>query len=303
MKVIKFICLPLLLLILLSGTALAAPASAPTITVEINNSTISTDIPPYLTQGTTMVPLNVVKHIPGITVAWNNGTKTVTIGRSGETITLVAGHKTALIGSKPTALPVASVLLKGRVMVPIRFIAEAADAHVAWNAATRIVYVAKADEALITQLQSANLGEARTAALHFPRVSTLKQIPIINESQNQDYYFPEGTAARFFIQGGPGFSYYEVTGNYAEEIWSAKIDYSAPSSAGLFFVPYKIVDQAGKMPAYKGSLAFYHLMLPVMEATYGFIDATGASRTVGQQNMKLNEFFEIPGEASSSVQN
>lgn len=57
------------------------------------------------------------------------------------------------------------------------------------------------------------------------------------------------------------------------------------------------------MPAYKGSLAFYHLMLPVMEATYGFIDATGVSRTVGQQNMNLNEFFEIPGEASSSVQN
>lgn len=145
MKVIKFICLPVLLLILLSGTALAAPASAPTISVEINNSTISTDMPPYLTQGTTMVPLNVVKHIPGITVAWNNDTKTVTIGRSGEIITLVAGQKNALIGSKPTALPVASVLLKGRVMVPIRFIAEAADAHVAWNAATRIVYVAKAD--------------------------------------------------------------------------------------------------------------------------------------------------------------
>lgn len=175
MKVIKFICLPLLLLILLSGTALAAPASAPTISVELNNSTISTDMPPYLTQGTTMVPLNVVKHIPGITVAWSNATKTVTIDRSGVIITLVAGHKTALIGTKQAALPVASVLVNGRVMVPIRFIAEAADAHVAWNAATRIVYVAKADEALITQLQSANLGKHVQQHFIFPASARLSK--------------------------------------------------------------------------------------------------------------------------------
>jgi hypothetical protein len=188
--------------------------------------------------------------------------------------------------------------MKGRIMVPIRFIAEATKAHVVWNAATRTVYVAKASEALTAQLKSANLGAARTAALHFPRVSSLKEIAVLNESQNQDYLFPEGTADRFFIQGGPGISYYEVTDTYAEQIWFAKIDSSVASSAGLFFLPYRITEQAGQMPTIKGRMVFYHLMLPIMEATYGFIDSSGKPTAIGQQDMELNEFFEIPGEAS-----
>ncbi|AIQ71638.1 copper amine oxidase N-terminal domain-containing protein [Paenibacillus graminis] len=283
----------LLVFVLASGTAMAAPDK---IDVIVNDVTVPTDVAPYIKQGTTIVPLNVVQKIPGISVTWENTTKTITIVRDGETITLVAGQKTATVGSEQVALTVASSLEKGHVMVPLRFIAASAGAEVVWNAKTRSVYVAKASDALTAQRASANLAEARTAAVQFPRVSLLKNFNITNDTQNQDYYFPEGKSDSFFIQGGNGIDYYKVSGNHSELVWRAKFDYRTKASNSLFFLPYKIVEQDGKAPSITGRLAFYHLMLPVMEATYGFIGTDGQMTTVGQNAMALDKFFEIQGE-------
>ena len=262
----------------------------------INDKAIDTDIDPYLVQGTSMVPLNVVQQIPGISLQWNNMNKQVTMVRKGITIKLVAGQKTAVIGTKVVLLPEVPRIFMGRVVVPLRFIAELAEAYVIWNANTRSIYIAKASEELMGKIASPNLWEARTAALNFPRVSTLKSIKILNETQNQNYYFPEGISNQFFIQGGPGISYFKVAGNHVEEIWTAKLDNVDKAKNGLPFLPYKIIDQDGAMPSIKGRVAFYHLMLPIMEATYGFIDENSASTTLGQQDMELNKVFEIPGE-------
>ncbi|MDQ0194474.1 copper amine oxidase N-terminal domain-containing protein [Paenibacillus wynnii] len=291
---VRLACLLISLFVVTPGNARGA--STNNIEIIVNNTFMNTDIHSYILQGTTIVPLNVVQNIPGIAVQWDNMTKTVTIDRDGETIKLVAGQKTATIGTQQILLPVASTILKGRVMVPLRFIAESADAYVVWNAGTRRIYVAKASEELMAQATSAKLGEARTAALKIPRVSSLKTLEITNDTQNQNYYFPEGISNQFFIQGGPGISYFEVVGQHVEEIWTAKLNFDIKSSDSLFFLPYKIMDQDGEKPSIKGRMAYYHLMLPIMEATYGFIDSTGKFTTDGQQSMTLNEIFEIPGE-------
>jgi hypothetical protein len=292
----KFLRAGVLLLsifVLASGTALAAP---PKIAVIVNDAAVNTDVAPYIKDGTTIVPLNVVQQIPGISVKWDNASKTITIARNGETVTLVAGQKTSTIGSKKVTLAVASSLEKGRVMVPLRFIAESANAHIIWNSNTRTIYVAKASDALTTQLASTNLAEARSAAVQYPRVSLLQNLNVSNDSQNQDYYFPEGKSNQFFISGGNGISYFEIVGNHSEELWTAKFDTSTKSSTGLFFLPYKMTNQDGKVPTLNSRVAFYHLMLPIMEASYGFIETDGQTTSLGQKDMKLNQFFEIPEE-------
>ncbi|MRN53024.1 hypothetical protein [Paenibacillus monticola] len=50
------------------------------------------------------------------------------------------------------------------------------------------------------------------------------------------------------------------------------------------------------MPTVTRRIVFYELMLPIMEARYGFIDPKGQFATIGQQGMELNQFFEIDEE-------
>ncbi|WNS41803.1 copper amine oxidase N-terminal domain-containing protein [Paenibacillus sp. MMS20-IR301] len=285
--------------LLITGSALttAGTVSAAVKPIEIvmNNAFVDTDIAPYITNGTTMVPLQVAQKIPGISVQWNNQSKTVTIIRGSETITLVAGQKTAKVGNKEVKLEAASNLKQGRVMVPLRFIAESTQSYVLWNAKQRIVFVAKASEELKDQFNSTILSEARTAALKYPVVSSLKSFDVVNESQGQMYYFPEGRADQFFLSGGNGISYYEITGDYCLQKWSATFN-SVKASSGLFFFPQKITNQDGTIPKLTDRVVFYNFMGPIGAASYGFIETSGEIITLGQKGMKLGEIFEIPEE-------
>ncbi|WP_310832529.1 copper amine oxidase N-terminal domain-containing protein [Paenibacillus pedocola] len=139
-----------------TGTTSAAPSA---IEIRMNNVTVETDVAPYITNGTTMVPLKMAQQIPGSSVQWNKSSKTVTITSGGETITLVAGQKTAKIGNKEVKLEAASTLKQGRVMVPLRFIAESTRAYVLWNPKQWVVYVANPSEEIKLQSDLLSLTE------------------------------------------------------------------------------------------------------------------------------------------------
>ncbi|WP_051051523.1 copper amine oxidase N-terminal domain-containing protein [Paenibacillus sonchi] len=289
--------------LLIAGSALptgTASAASSAIEIRINNRFADTDVAPYITNGTTMVPLQVTQQIPGSSVQWNNASKTVTLTRDGETITLVAGQKTAKIGNKEVKLEAASTLKQGRVMVPLRFIAESTGAYVLWNPKQRIVFVAKSSEELKKQFASSNLAEARTAALKFPVVSSLKALDITPSEVggNQGYYFPEGKADQFFLTGGNSISYYEVVGNHSEEKWTATFD-SVKASSGLFFLPLKITNQDGELPKITSRVVFFEFMGHVGQAKYGFVEPNGEVKTLGTKEMNLNQFFDIPEENKS----
>ncbi|QUL53228.1 copper amine oxidase N-terminal domain-containing protein [Paenibacillus tritici] len=288
--------------LLIAGNALntgSASAASSTIGIRINNSFADTDVATYITNGTTMVPLQVAQQIPGSSVQWNNSSKTVTLTRNGEITTLVAGQKTAKIENKEVKLEAASTLKQGRVMVPLRFIAESTGAYVLWNPKQRVVFVAKPNKELKEQLASSSLAEARTAALKFPRVSSLEAFKITdNEGGNQEYYFPEGKADQFFLSGGNGISYYVVAGNHSEEKWTATFN-SESGSNGLFFLLRKITNQDGELPKITSRIVFFHFMGHVGEANYGFIEPNGKVSTLGTKGMELNQFFDIPEEKKS----
>ena len=286
--------------LLFTGSALTGTASAASSAIQIlmNNSIVDTDVVPYITNGTTMVPLQLAQKIPGSSIRWNNASKTVTLTRDGQTVTLVAGQQTAKIGNQEVKLEAASVIRKGRVMVPLRFMAESTGAYVLWNPKQRIVFVAsKPSEELKQQLASSNLAEARTAALKLPRVSALEQFEVGGvEGGNFDYYFPEGRANQFFLSGGNGISYYEVVGDHSEVKWTATFDWKVKAVSGLFFLPYKITKQDGTLPNLTGRAVFYHFMGHIGESGYGFIDPDGKVTTLGMKGMENEVFFEIPGE-------
>jgi hypothetical protein len=293
-KHLKISLLVILLLATVSGTAMASNSDS--ISIEVNKDRIETDAASYINHGTTIVPLNVIQKIPGISVEWNNSNKTVTIVHDSKIIKLVAGQNTATIGSNKVNLPVASVIKNGRVMVPLRFIAEAADAYIAWNPYTREVQIVKTTQEMIEKTKSSDLAEARKATLELPTVRLLKPITKAVGTDNLYYYFPEGKANQVFMTIGNGVEYLEAIDGRLEQKWVGRFSEKG-TIKGPFFLS-AIAEEVGKQPVITADrITFFKQILPIGEADYGFISKDGKVTTLGHHEMPgLYDFFNIPEE-------
>ncbi|ULO09846.1 copper amine oxidase N-terminal domain-containing protein [Paenibacillus sp. 19GGS1-52] len=293
-KYLKISLLVIFLLTTMSGTAMANHSDI--ISINVNKDIIETDAASYIDHGTTIVPLNVIQKIPGISVKWNNSNKTVTIIQDNKIIKLVAGQNSATIGSNKVKLPVASLIKNGRVMVPLRFIAEATDAYIGWNPYTRNVHIVKATQEMIEKTKSSDLAEARNATLQLPTVRLLKPITKAGGTDTQYYYFPEGKADQVFRSIGNGVEYLEAINGRLEQKWVGRIGEKG-TIKGPFFLS-SIEEEVGKQPIIDfDRITFFKLILPIGEADYGFINKDGKATTIGHQDMPgLYDFFNISEE-------
>lgn len=284
---------------------IAAPAEAAApLQVIVNGSAEDPGHAAYLQNGTTMVPLHVVQKLPEVSITWDNTHKVVTISKGAVKTVLIAGQKTATQGSRKLTLPVASTLKQGRVMVPLRFVAEVSGSYVGWNAHTHTVYVSQATAQLQQKLNAPVLSEARSAALSLPAVTLLKNIqptPATLEGMSFYYYFPEGDSHRFFVEAGDILAYFEIVNGRSQEVWRARLDLSSKSADSLFFSPYKRLEEDGQRPTVTGRVVFYHVMTHIGAADYGFVETNGTRTTLGNKAIPVNCVFEIPGENHKSI--
>ncbi|NUU63824.1 copper amine oxidase N-terminal domain-containing protein [Paenibacillus agri] len=274
------------------------------ISVIVNNETADTDVQSYIKNDTVIVPLGVVQKLPNVSIAWNNSSKTITITNKSQKITLVPGQESVVVGSKKLTLPVAVSLEQGRVMVPLRFISEAAGAYVQWVPGKHTVYVAKASDALITRLSGSKLAEARAAAIEFPRIEALKSLAVSSQYADDltdHYYFPEGEAGKFFIRTADYIRYYEITDNRSVLKWTATLDLEDQTSTSeLSFLPFPVRIQDGKIPAISGKIAFFEYDYPKASTTFGMIDGKGQMTISGQKRSARIGFYDINGESSEA---
>jgi len=134
--------LPLVLLCTLVATLVpAAPVSAQTIRVIVDGQPVVFDQPPITIGGRVLVPLRGVFERLGAFVEWEPSTNVVTAVRSGTQIQLQIGNRRALVNGNPTLLDIPPMVVRGRTLVPLRFISEALGAQVDWDPGARIVYV------------------------------------------------------------------------------------------------------------------------------------------------------------------
>ncbi|OMD86416.1 hypothetical protein BSK49_17905 [Paenibacillus odorifer] len=115
-------------------------ATAP-ISIFIDGVRLSTDQAPVMVNGRTMVPLRAIFEAFNATIKWNQKTQTVTATKDDTTIMLKIGSKTATINNKAVTLDVPGQNLKGRTMVPTRFVSEALGHDVGWNPSTKVVTI------------------------------------------------------------------------------------------------------------------------------------------------------------------
>ncbi len=114
------------------------------IDIMVNKEMISTDVPPFIHNSRTMVPLRFISEALGLEVLWDGETRTVTVGEGDKQVKLVIDSAKITKGDGSTITIDAPAMIKdARTMVPVRAIAELFGADVDWNPETRTVIIDK----------------------------------------------------------------------------------------------------------------------------------------------------------------
>ncbi|MFB9328213.1 copper amine oxidase N-terminal domain-containing protein [Paenibacillus aurantiacus] len=100
--------------------------------------------------GTMFVPFRALFEAMGMTVAWEEGTKTVSGSKDGLNITLATDRPSATVNGEQAALSAGAFSVNGTVLIPLRFVGEATGAIVHWDAKNREITIVT--EALWTSL-------------------------------------------------------------------------------------------------------------------------------------------------------
>jgi len=95
----------------------------------LNETSLSME-KPYLSGGTTMVPLKVFTAGFGAIVSWDAKTQTVGLLLGTHNIQLTIGNKQAVVNGKPVKIPTAAEIHNDKVMLPLRLVTEALGAKV-----------------------------------------------------------------------------------------------------------------------------------------------------------------------------
>ncbi len=121
---------------------LASAASAQQVYVTVDGRNVSfTDVEPQMVSGRVMVPLRGVFEEIGANVHWDGNTQQVHITDRDTTIGLTIGSRVATVDGRQVQLDVPAMMIRGRTMVPLRFISENAGHDVFWNAPLRTVEI------------------------------------------------------------------------------------------------------------------------------------------------------------------
>lgn len=153
------------LALFLMVTVMLIPALAQaetTVRLVVDGVEVQTDVPPVIENMRTLVPVRAVTEALGFQVEWDQETRTATLTKGETTIQLTEGSPEAMVNGEKVTLDVAPFIVSGRMMVPVRFVAEQIGLHVDWDQETRTVLINShpPDEEPAETEESEEAGEA-----------------------------------------------------------------------------------------------------------------------------------------------
>ncbi|MCD6168668.1 MAG: copper amine oxidase N-terminal domain-containing protein [Caldisericia bacterium] len=115
-------------------------------TMYINDEPKEIDVPPTIVEGRTLLPIRWVAEPLGADVGWDGKERKVTVSLNDTTIELWIGKPTARVNGiekpiDPNNPKVVPMILNGRTMLPVRFVAENLGADVLWDGTTKTVTI------------------------------------------------------------------------------------------------------------------------------------------------------------------
>ena len=132
----------------------ADAASVKTIVLRVGDPTMQVDAVrtpidatgavPVIVEGRTMLPVRAIVEALGGTVTWDAARRAVGVVLGTKTMELVIARSVATVNGTPVAIDPANtlvvpVIVAGRTMLPVRFVAEQLGATVGWAPATQVI--------------------------------------------------------------------------------------------------------------------------------------------------------------------
>lgn len=111
------------------------------ISVQLNGQPLNTAVAPVKMQNRTVVPMRDIFEALGATVDWNPATMGITAQKDATTVNLAINNRRAYVNGREVTLDQPATLLRGRTMVPLRFVSEAMGAQVGWNESMQLVSI------------------------------------------------------------------------------------------------------------------------------------------------------------------
>lgn len=114
-----------------------------TITVFVNDEPIRFDVEPAIINDRTMVPMRAIFEALGADVGWEDSTKTATGTNKSGTVRIKTGENYINKNGIITPIDSPAVIIDGRMLVPVRAIAESFECDVQWDGTTKRVNIIK----------------------------------------------------------------------------------------------------------------------------------------------------------------
>ncbi|ANU10168.1 hypothetical protein A1A1_12662 [Planococcus antarcticus DSM 14505] len=99
------------------------------------------DVLPIIQNGRTMVPIRHTISALGVSIVWDNKSKKVTTKSGSNVIILSVGKNTASVNGKTVKLDTSPIIVKGRTLIPLRFISENYGFKVEWDNQAKIISI------------------------------------------------------------------------------------------------------------------------------------------------------------------
>ncbi|MDI6861206.1 MAG: stalk domain-containing protein [Caldisericia bacterium] len=112
----------------------------------VNDSPQEIDVPPQIIEGRTLLPIRWVAEPLGAEVNWDGVEKKITVSLKSNVIELWIGKNKARVNGIETPIDpnnpkVVPMIIKGRTMLPVRFVAENLGCKVDWDGATKTITI------------------------------------------------------------------------------------------------------------------------------------------------------------------
>jgi hypothetical protein len=91
------------------------------------------DVQPQIVNNRTLIPLRAIFEIMGANVEWNSDTQTVTATKDDTVVVLTIGDKSPTINGTRVSIDQPAIVINGRTLAPLRFVAEAFGGSVDWD--------------------------------------------------------------------------------------------------------------------------------------------------------------------------
>jgi len=96
---------------------------------------------PLVVNGRTLIPIRAVMEAMGGTVSYDAKEQKITLKKGADTLEMWIGKTNIRLNGSVKTMDTAPVVLNGRTMVPVRFVAENFGYSVAWKAAEQTVVI------------------------------------------------------------------------------------------------------------------------------------------------------------------